>query len=162
MNHADTYRVRAHAPVDFVLSTFRLIRPENVFVAARLSLENSLAACRHFSRFASLTISKKPARQGSLRGGMDSALQRVQPWHGPPIHLTRMPRALDAGPKTHVSRSSVPIRNRPGHRPEDMMFVYLFLLLTKLLDRAEHSRRDAYLASAADIGELERRMRSME
>lgn len=42
------------------------------------------------------------------------------------------------------------------------MFVYLFLLLTKLLDRAEHSRRDAYLASAADIGELERRMRSME
>jgi Protein of unknown function (DUF3563) len=73
-----------------------------------------------------------------------------------------MALALDAGPKTHVSRSSVPIRNRPGHRPEDMMFVYLFLLLTKALERAEHSRRDAYLASAVDIGELERRMRSME
>jgi hypothetical protein len=43
-----------------------------------------------------------------------------------------------------------------------MMFIYLFLLLRKALDRAEHSRRDAYLASAADLAELERRMRSME
>ena len=42
------------------------------------------------------------------------------------------------------------------------MFVYLFLLLRKALDRAEHSRRDAYLASAVDMGELERRTRSME
>lgn len=42
------------------------------------------------------------------------------------------------------------------------MFIYLFLLLRKALDRAEHSRRDAYLASAVDMGELERRMRSME
>ena len=42
------------------------------------------------------------------------------------------------------------------------MFIYLFLLLRKVLDRAEHSRRDAYLTSAVDMGELERRMRSME
>ena len=42
------------------------------------------------------------------------------------------------------------------------MFVYLFRLLRKALDRAEHSRRDAYLAFAVDMGELERRMRSME
>ena len=31
-----------------------------------------------------------------------------------------------------------------------------------LLDRAEHSRRDTYLASCSDIGELERRMRACE
>jgi len=42
------------------------------------------------------------------------------------------------------------------------LFIYLRMLLEKALDRAEHSRRDAYLASAADIGELERRMRTME
>ncbi|SAK95607.1 hypothetical protein AWB81_05297 [Caballeronia arationis] len=42
------------------------------------------------------------------------------------------------------------------------MFIYLFLLLKKALERAEHSRRDAYLGAAVDIGELERRMRSME
>jgi hypothetical protein len=42
------------------------------------------------------------------------------------------------------------------------MLVYLFLLSTKVLDRAEHSRRDAYLASAVDMGELERRMRLLE
>lgn len=42
------------------------------------------------------------------------------------------------------------------------MFIYLFLLLRKALDRAEHSRRDMYLASAVDMVELERRMRSME
>lgn len=42
------------------------------------------------------------------------------------------------------------------------MFIYLFLLFRKVLDRAEHSRRDAYLASAVDMSELERRMRSME
>jgi hypothetical protein len=42
------------------------------------------------------------------------------------------------------------------------MFIYLILLLKKALDRAEHSRRDAYLASAVDMVELERRMRSME
>ncbi|SAL47720.1 hypothetical protein AWB68_02326 [Caballeronia choica] len=42
------------------------------------------------------------------------------------------------------------------------MFIYLFSLLKKALERAEHSRRDAYLASAVDMSELERRMRSME
>jgi hypothetical protein len=51
---------------------------------------------------------------------------------------------------------------RSGHRPEDIMFVYLFLLLRKTLDRAEHCRRDTYLASAVDMVELERRMRAME
>jgi hypothetical protein len=45
---------------------------------------------------------------------------------------------------------------------EDIMFVYLYFLLKKTLERAEHSRRDAYLGAAVDIGELERRMRSME
>jgi hypothetical protein len=42
------------------------------------------------------------------------------------------------------------------------MFIYLFLLLRKALERAEHSRRDAYLASAVDMGELERRMQSID
>ena len=42
------------------------------------------------------------------------------------------------------------------------MLIYLFSLLKKALERAEYSRRDAYLASAADMGELERRMHSME
>jgi uncharacterized protein DUF3563 len=43
-----------------------------------------------------------------------------------------------------------------------ILFIYLLPFLRKALDRAEHSRRDAYLASAADMGELERRMHSME
>jgi len=43
-----------------------------------------------------------------------------------------------------------------------ILFICLYPLLKKVLDRAEHSRRDAYLASAADIGELERRMHTME
>ncbi|BAN26483.1 DUF3563 family protein [Caballeronia insecticola] len=42
------------------------------------------------------------------------------------------------------------------------MLVYLYLLMMKTLERAEHSHRDAYLASAVDMGELERRMRSFE
>ena len=42
------------------------------------------------------------------------------------------------------------------------MLIHLFLLLKKALDRAEHSRRDAYLASAVDLVELERRMHSIE
>ena len=42
------------------------------------------------------------------------------------------------------------------------MFIYLLLLLSRALDRAEHNRRDAYLASAVDMGELERRMRSVD
>jgi hypothetical protein len=43
-----------------------------------------------------------------------------------------------------------------------ILFIYLLPFLRKALDRAEHSRRDAYLASAADMGELERRMHSTE
>ena len=43
-----------------------------------------------------------------------------------------------------------------------ILFIYLLPFLRRLLDRAEHSRRDAYLASAVDMGELERRMHSME
>ncbi len=46
--------------------------------------------------------------------------------------------------------------------PEYTMFAYLLKKLGELLDRAEHSRRDAYLASSVDIFELERRMRSTE
>jgi hypothetical protein len=42
------------------------------------------------------------------------------------------------------------------------MLIHLFLLLKKALDRAENSRRDAYLASAVDLVELERRMHSIE
>jgi hypothetical protein len=59
----------------------------------------------------------------------------------------------------------VPIRNRPARRPEDVLiilFIFLYPFLRRALDRAEHSRRDAYLASAVDMGELERRMQSME
>jgi Protein of unknown function (DUF3563) len=43
-----------------------------------------------------------------------------------------------------------------------ILFIYLLPFLRKALDRAEHSRRDAYLGSAVDMGELERRMHSME
>lgn len=42
------------------------------------------------------------------------------------------------------------------------MLAYLLSLLRALLDRAEHGRRDAYLASSADIFELECRMRLLE
>ncbi|MBN3759650.1 DUF3563 family protein [Burkholderia sp. Ac-20365] len=42
------------------------------------------------------------------------------------------------------------------------MLAYLFRMIINLLDQAEHSRRDVYLASAVDIFELERRMRSIE
>jgi len=43
-----------------------------------------------------------------------------------------------------------------------ILLIFLFPLLRKALDHAEHSRRDAYLASAVDMGDLERRMHSME
>ncbi|BCG02207.1 hypothetical protein PPGU19_067750 (plasmid) [Paraburkholderia sp. PGU19] len=56
----------------------------------------------------------------------------------------------------------MPLRHRSRDRPEDIMLIYLFQLLRKTLDRAEHSRRDAYLASAVDMGELERRMHASE
>ncbi|TDN58885.1 DUF3563 family protein [Paraburkholderia sp. BL10I2N1] len=42
------------------------------------------------------------------------------------------------------------------------MFAYLARKLRSLLERAEHGRRDAYLASSVDLCELERRMRSIE
>jgi hypothetical protein len=42
------------------------------------------------------------------------------------------------------------------------LLVYLFPLLERMLDCAENSRREAYLVSAVDIVELERRMRSIE
>ena len=80
--------------------------------------------------------------------GTDSAIHSVQRWHD------RLSSAL-----------FVPMRNRLSRRPEDVvliLFIFLYPLLRKALDRAEHSRRDAYLASAVDMGELERRMHSME
>jgi Protein of unknown function (DUF3563) len=42
------------------------------------------------------------------------------------------------------------------------MLIYLFFLLSKAIKRAENNRRDAYLASAVDMVDLERRMRSIE
>jgi hypothetical protein len=45
---------------------------------------------------------------------------------------------------------------------EVIVLIHLFLWLKRALDRAETSRRDAYLASASDIVELERRMRAMD
>ena len=35
------------------------------------------------------------------------------------------------------------------------LFIYIYTLLGRALDRAEHSRRDAYLACAVDMGDLE-------
>lgn len=45
---------------------------------------------------------------------------------------------------------------------KDIMLPLLICWTGILLDRAEHSRRDTYLSSCADIGELERRMRACE
>nr|WP_318229921.1 DUF3563 family protein [Paraburkholderia terrae] len=56
----------------------------------------------------------------------------------------------------------MPPHLRSRDRPEDIMLIYLFQLLRKALDRAEHCRRDAYLASAVDMVELERRMHASE
>ena len=42
------------------------------------------------------------------------------------------------------------------------MLIYLFFVLGKALLRAENNRRDAYLASAVDMSDLERRMRSAQ
>ncbi|TCK36355.1 uncharacterized protein DUF3563 [Paraburkholderia sp. BL8N3] len=42
------------------------------------------------------------------------------------------------------------------------MFAFLLEALIDLLERAEHSRRDAYLSSSVDMCELERRMRAIE
>jgi hypothetical protein len=45
---------------------------------------------------------------------------------------------------------------------KDVLLPHLICLTSALLDRAEHCRRDSYLESCADIGELERRMRACE
>ncbi|MDR5780827.1 DUF3563 family protein [Caballeronia sp. LZ065] len=42
------------------------------------------------------------------------------------------------------------------------MIFYLYVLFEKALELAEHGRRDSYLRDAADIAELERRMRSFD
>jgi hypothetical protein len=42
------------------------------------------------------------------------------------------------------------------------MLPHLICWTGMLLDRAEHCRRDNYLESCADIGELERRMRACD
>ncbi|BAO92054.1 MULTISPECIES: DUF3563 family protein [Caballeronia] len=44
----------------------------------------------------------------------------------------------------------------------DLVLPILMDRTETLLDRAEHGRRDTYLASSADIGELERRMRECD
>lgn len=45
---------------------------------------------------------------------------------------------------------------------KDFMLPHLICWTGILLNRAEHGRRDAYLGSCADIGELERRMRACD
>ncbi|BCG05224.1 hypothetical protein PPGU19_097920 (plasmid) [Paraburkholderia sp. PGU19] len=59
----------------------------------------------------------------------------------------------------HV-RSGLELANRSG-LSEQGVLAHLHKILRNLLDRAEHSRRDVYLASAVDLCELERRMRSI-
>ncbi|SAK45870.1 hypothetical protein AWB80_00975 [Caballeronia pedi] len=44
----------------------------------------------------------------------------------------------------------------------DIVLPFLVSRTESMLDRAENARRDAWLASAADIGELERRMRAVD
>jgi hypothetical protein len=108
--------------------------------------------------------SETPVSQGFLQYGMDSALHSV-PAVARHANIELGCPAPDARLEPRVSRLFVPIRNLPGRRPEDVvliLLIYLLPFLRKALDRAEHSRRDAYLASAVDMGELERRMHSME
>jgi hypothetical protein len=45
---------------------------------------------------------------------------------------------------------------------EHIMFAYLLEKLGVWMERAEQARRDAYLASSADLEELERRMQLLE
>ncbi|SAK69809.1 hypothetical protein AWB78_02723 [Caballeronia calidae] len=45
---------------------------------------------------------------------------------------------------------------------KDCLLPHLICGTRLLLDRAEHGRRDEWLASSADIGELERRMRACD
>lgn len=44
----------------------------------------------------------------------------------------------------------------------DILLPHLICWVRVLLNRAEHGRRDAWLESCADIGELERRMRACD
>jgi Protein of unknown function (DUF3563) len=136
-------------------------RTEHVFATARLSLGYALAARQHFARPAALRNHWNP-RQTRLSEMWHGLCVTQRPAVARPAHPSSPYARTGCTPGTHVSRPLVPIRNQLGHRPEDIMFIYLFLLLRKALERAEHSRRDAYLASAVDIGELERRMHSMD
>ncbi|SAL41625.1 hypothetical protein AWB71_02124 [Caballeronia peredens] len=45
---------------------------------------------------------------------------------------------------------------------KDVLLPHLICLTGLLLERAEYGRRDRYLSTCADIGELERRMRACE
>jgi Protein of unknown function (DUF3563) len=66
------------------------------------------------------------------------------------------------------------IANKPGHsrvlliEPTnlpaigDTMTAFILERLGSLLERSEHNRRDTFLASSADLAELERRMRFLE
>jgi hypothetical protein len=53
-----------------------------------------------------------------------------------------------------------------AHSIASSTLVYAFAIAVSaarsVLERAEHCRRDAWLASAVDLGDLERRMRSFE
>ncbi|MEA3118834.1 MAG: hypothetical protein QOI13_2104 [Paraburkholderia sp.] len=42
------------------------------------------------------------------------------------------------------------------------MFAYILEKITNWFDSAERSRRDAYLATSADVFDLERRLRALE
>ncbi len=46
--------------------------------------------------------------------------------------------------------------------PEDNVFAHLLEKLYRYLERLPNRRRDEYLASSADLGELERRMRALD
>jgi hypothetical protein len=62
----------------------------------------------------------------------------------------------------HVACWRQPLTPHQSKLPEYTMFADLIEKLGNLLEHAEHARRDAYLASSADLCELEHRMRSIE
>jgi hypothetical protein len=45
---------------------------------------------------------------------------------------------------------------------EHIMFAYVLHQLASFFERSEQRRRDAYLASSSDLGDLERRMRTID
>jgi hypothetical protein len=57
-------------------------------------------------------------------------------------------------------RSGLELAKKSG-LSEHGMLAHLLKILRNLLDHAEHNRRDLYLASAVDLCELERRVRSI-